>query len=49
MRDRRGPRSAEYEKALQQDLSEGFCAVVTRQHAGIVAARDEVKALQNVS
>lgn len=40
---------SEYEKALQQDLSAGFREVVTRQHAGIVAARDEVKALQSVS
>jgi uncharacterized protein (TIGR02284 family) len=36
----------EYEKALEQDLSAGFREVVTRQHAAIVAARDEVKALQ---
>ncbi|MFM6848965.1 MAG: ferritin-like domain-containing protein [Terrabacter sp.] len=36
----------EYEKALKQDLSAGFREVVTRQHAAIVAARDEVKALQ---
>jgi uncharacterized protein (TIGR02284 family) len=37
---------SEYEKALQQDLSAGFREVVTQQHAAIVAARDEVKALQ---
>ncbi|MGO4596943.1 ferritin-like domain-containing protein [Terrabacter sp. 2RAF25] len=36
----------EYEKALKQDLSAGFRDVVTRQHAAVVAARDEVKALQ---
>ncbi|GAA2134688.1 PA2169 family four-helix-bundle protein [Nocardioides bigeumensis] len=39
---------SEYESALQQDLSEGFRAVVTRQHAAVVAARDEVKALQTL-
>ena len=37
---------SEYEKALEQDLSAGFREVVTRQHAEVVAARDEVKALQ---
>jgi uncharacterized protein (TIGR02284 family) len=37
---------SEYEKALEKDLSTGFRAVVTRQHAAVVAARDEVKALQ---
>ena len=37
---------SEYERALQQDLSAGFRDVVTRQHASIVAARDDVKALQ---
>jgi uncharacterized protein (TIGR02284 family) len=37
---------SEYEKALEQDLSAGFREVVARQHAAIVAARDEVKALQ---
>lgn len=37
---------SEYEKALQGDLSEGFRDVVTRQHAAVVAARDEIKALQ---
>lgn len=36
----------EYENALQQDLSAGFREVVSRQHAAVVAARDEVKALQ---
>ena len=36
---------SEYEKALAQDLSAGFREVVSRQHAAIVAARDEVKAL----
>lgn len=37
---------SEYEKALQHDLSSGFREVVSRQHAAVVAARDEVKALQ---
>lgn len=37
---------SEYEKALQQDLSRGFREVVSRQHAAVVTARDEVKALQ---
>ncbi len=37
---------SEYEKALEQDLSDGFRDVVTRQHAAVVAAREEVKALQ---
>lgn len=37
---------SEYEGALQQDLSSGFREVVSRQHAAVVAARDEVKALQ---
>ncbi len=36
---------SEYEKALEQDLSAGFRDVVTRQHAAVTAARDEVKAL----
>ena len=36
----------EYEKALEQDLSDGFRSVVSKQHAAVVAARDEVKALQ---
>lgn len=37
---------SEYEKALEQDLTAGFRDVVARQHAAVVAARDEVKALQ---
>ncbi|MER7072763.1 PA2169 family four-helix-bundle protein [Terrabacter sp. NPDC000476] len=37
---------SEYEKGLEQDLSAGFREVVSRQHAAVVAARDEVKALQ---
>ena len=37
---------SEYEKALKEDLSEGFRTVVQRQRGEIVAARDEVKALQ---
>ena len=37
---------SEYEKGLEKDLSAGFRELVTRQHASIVAARDEVKALQ---
>lgn len=37
---------SEYEDALDHDLSAGFREVVTRQHAAVVAARDEVKALQ---
>ena len=37
---------SEYEKALEQDLSAGFREVVGRQHAAVVAARDEVKSLQ---
>ena len=37
---------SEYEKALELDLSAGFREVVTRQHQAVVAARDEVKALQ---
>lgn len=36
---------SEYESALEKDLSPGFRDVVTRQHAAVVAARDEVKAL----
>ena len=39
---------SEYEKALEQDLSPGFREVVTRQHAAVAAARDEVKGLQSV-
>jgi len=37
---------SEYEQALQQDLSPGFHEVVSRQYAAVIAARDEVKALQ---
>jgi uncharacterized protein (TIGR02284 family) len=37
---------SEYEKALEMDLSAGFREVVARQHGEVVAARDEVKALQ---
>ncbi len=37
---------SEYEKAEKQDLSAGFRGVVSRQRAAVVAARDEVKALQ---
>ena len=40
---------SEYEKALKGDLSEGFRKVLERQHGEIVAARDEVKALQTAS
>jgi uncharacterized protein (TIGR02284 family) len=41
---------SEYEKALaEDDLSDGFRAVVQQQHAAIVTARDEVKALQNLT
>lgn len=40
---------SEYEKALQQHLSPGFHEVVSRQHAAVLAARDEVKALQTAS
>jgi len=36
----------EYEKALDKDLSAGFRDVVSKQHAAVVAARDEVRALQ---
>ncbi|MEO6510450.1 MAG: PA2169 family four-helix-bundle protein, partial [Nocardioides sp.] len=39
---------SEYDDALDKDLSDGFREVVTRQRAAVVAARDEVKALQNV-
>ena len=38
---------SEYEDALKMGLSAGFRAVVVRQHAAVVAARDEVKALQH--
>jgi uncharacterized protein (TIGR02284 family) len=37
---------SEYDSALEQDLSAGFREVVSRQRAAVVAARDEVKALQ---
>ena len=37
---------SEYEKALEADLSDGFREVVTRQHAAVSAARDEVKGLR---
>ena len=40
---------SEYEKALEQDLTAGFREVVSRQHAAVVAARAEVKALQTAS
>ena len=40
---------SEYEKALGADISEGFRTVVQRQHASVVAARDEVKQLQHSS
>ena len=41
---------SEYEKALREDdLSDGFRTVIQRQHGEIVAARDEVKALQAAS
>lgn len=38
---------SEYEDALKQDLSPGFHEVVSRQHAAVVTARNEVKALQS--
>ncbi|MDO5739851.1 MAG: PA2169 family four-helix-bundle protein [Ornithinimicrobium sp.] len=37
---------SEYEKALEHDLSAGFREVVRSQHAAVLAAREEVKALQ---
>jgi uncharacterized protein (TIGR02284 family) len=37
---------SEYDRALEQDLSAGFRDIVSGQHAAVVAARDEVKALQ---
>jgi uncharacterized protein (TIGR02284 family) len=40
---------SEYEDALEMDLSAGFREVVVRQQAAVVAARDEVKALQQAS
>lgn len=39
----------EYDKALEQDLSEGFRSVVERQRSAVRATRDEVKALQQAS
>lgn len=38
---------SEFEKALEEDLSPGFREVVTRQHAAVVAARDDIQALQD--
>lgn len=38
-----------YEEALKEDLSDGFRTVVQRQHAEVVAARDEVRALKAAS
>jgi uncharacterized protein (TIGR02284 family) len=40
---------SEYEDALKMDLSAGFREVVVRQQAAVVAARNEVKALQAAS
>lgn len=40
---------SEYDKALTQDLSDGFRDVVARQHAAVLAARDEVDALQHAA
>ena len=40
---------SEYEDALELDLSAGFRDVVVRQHAAVLAARDEVRALKNAS
>lgn len=37
---------SEFEDALKLDLSAGFREVVVRQHASVLAARDEVRALQ---
>lgn len=39
----------EYEDALKADLSAGFREVVQRQHQAVVAARDEVRAMQTAS
>ncbi|MEO6512422.1 MAG: PA2169 family four-helix-bundle protein [Nocardioides sp.] len=39
---------SEYDDTLDKNLSDGFREVVTRQRAAVVAARDEVKALQDV-
>jgi uncharacterized protein (TIGR02284 family) len=38
---------SEYDDAVEMDLSAGFRDVVVRQRAAVVAARDEVKALQD--
>lgn len=38
---------AEYERALESDLSDGFRALVQRQYQEVVAARDEVRSLHN--
>jgi uncharacterized protein (TIGR02284 family) len=40
---------SEYEDAVGMDLSAGFREVVVRQQAAVVAARDEIKALQDAS
>ena len=40
---------SEYQSALEKDLSDGFRQVVARQHEAVVAARDEVKALQDAA
>ncbi|MEO5608832.1 MAG: PA2169 family four-helix-bundle protein [Ornithinibacter sp.] len=40
---------SEYEKALKEDLSDGFRAVVQQQHRDIVGAREEIKALSAAS
>lgn len=40
---------SEYEDALTMDLSAGFREVVVRQQADVLAARDEVKALQHAA
>lgn len=40
---------SEYEDALKMDLSAGFREVVVRQQAEVLAARDEVKALQHAA
>lgn len=38
---------SEFENALEKDLSAGFREVVARQHAAVLKARDQVKALQD--
>ena len=38
---------SEYEKALGEDLSDGFRSVLQRQHDSVVAAREEVSQLQD--